>query len=124
MAGWWSGTPPGGSRRSIPFTTPTTARGGFLFRRREEFGLDYRDVDGQKQVLHQIYGGDGWQVPRLLAEMDAAEDFYFDSISQIVMDSWTKGRVMRGYEDRMRELAGKARSRALAGARLLDTSTK
>jgi 2-polyprenyl-6-methoxyphenol hydroxylase-like FAD-dependent oxidoreductase len=36
----------------------------------------------------------GWvQVPRLLAEMDAADDFYFDSISQIVMDSWIKGRV-------------------------------
>ena len=34
-------------------------------------------------------------VPRLLAEMDAAEDFYFDSISQIVMDSWIKGRVGR-----------------------------
>jgi 2-polyprenyl-6-methoxyphenol hydroxylase-like FAD-dependent oxidoreductase len=25
--------------------------------------------------------------------MDAATDFYFDSISQIVMDSWVKGRV-------------------------------
>ena len=69
------------------------ARGGFLFRRSEEFVLNYRDVEGQKQVLHQIYGRDGWQVPRLLAEMDATEDFYFDSISQIVMDSWTKGRV-------------------------------
>jgi 2-polyprenyl-6-methoxyphenol hydroxylase-like FAD-dependent oxidoreductase len=114
--------------------------------------LDYRDVAGQKRVLHHIYGADGWQVPRLLAEMDAAEDFYFDSISQIVMDSWTKGRItlvgdagyspgpavgggtsvamvgayvlaqelgragrnyqtgLRAYEDRMRELAAKARS--------------
>jgi 2-polyprenyl-6-methoxyphenol hydroxylase-like FAD-dependent oxidoreductase len=44
-------------------------------------------------MLHQIYGGDGWHVPRLLAEMDAADDFYFDSISQIVMDSWSKARV-------------------------------
>jgi hypothetical protein len=25
--------------------------------------------------------------------VDAADDFYFDSISQIVMNSWTKGRV-------------------------------
>jgi 2-polyprenyl-6-methoxyphenol hydroxylase-like FAD-dependent oxidoreductase len=118
----------------------------------EEFVLDYRDIDGQKRVLHQIYGGDGWQVPRMLAEMDAADDFYFDSISQIVMDSWIQGRItlvgdagyspgpavgggtsiamvgayvlaqelaqagrnyqtgLRAYEDRMRELAAKARS--------------
>src|SRR5215204_287727 len=143
---------PGRLAAIYPVHQTTTARGGFLFRRSEELALDYRDVDGQKQVLHRIYGEDGWQVPRLLAEMDAAEDFYFDSISQIVMDSWVKGRVtlvgdagyspgpavgggtsvamvgayvlaqelaeagsdyqagLRAYEDRMRELAAKARS--------------
>ena len=143
---------PGRLAAIYPVHQTTTARGGFLFRRREEFALDHRDIDGQKQVLHQIYGQDRWQVPRLLAEMDTADDFYFDSISQIVMDSWTKGRVtlvgdagyspgpavgggtsiamvggyvlaqelaqagrsyqtgLRVYEDRMRELAAKARS--------------
>jgi 2-polyprenyl-6-methoxyphenol hydroxylase-like FAD-dependent oxidoreductase len=143
---------PGRLAAIYPVHGTTTARGGFLFRRREEFALDHRDVDGQKRVLHEIYGQDRWQVPRLLAEMDAADDFYFDSISQIVMDSWTKGRVtlvgdagyspgpavgggtsiamvggyvlaqelaqagrnyqtgLRAYEDRMRELAAKARS--------------
>ena len=25
--------------------------------------------------------------------MDAADDFYFDSISQIVMDRWSSGRL-------------------------------
>ncbi len=84
---------PGRLAAIYPVHETTTARAGFLFRRKTELELNHRDVDGQKQVLHQIYGGDGWQVPRLLAEMDAAEDFYFDSISQIVMDSWTKGRV-------------------------------
>jgi 2-polyprenyl-6-methoxyphenol hydroxylase-like FAD-dependent oxidoreductase len=84
---------PGRLAAIYPVHQTTTARGGFLFRRSEELMLDYRDVDGQKQALHQVYGGDGGQVPRLLAEIDAAEDFYFDSISQIVMDSWTKGRV-------------------------------
>ena len=84
---------PGRLAAIYPVHGTTMARGGFLFRRREELLLDYRDVEGQKQILHHIYGRDGWQVPRLLAEMDAADDFYFDSISQIVMDSWTKGRV-------------------------------
>jgi 2-polyprenyl-6-methoxyphenol hydroxylase-like FAD-dependent oxidoreductase len=84
---------PGRLAAIYPVHGTATARGGFLFRRRNEFTLDSRDVAGQKQVLHTIYGRDGWQVPRLLAEIDAAEDFYFDSISQIVMNSWTKSRV-------------------------------
>ena len=84
---------PGRLAAIYPVHQTTTARGGFLFRRDEELLLDHRDVEGQKQLLHRIYGRDGWQVPRMLVEMDAAEDFYFDSISQIVMDSWVKGRI-------------------------------
>jgi 2-polyprenyl-6-methoxyphenol hydroxylase-like FAD-dependent oxidoreductase len=84
---------PGRLAAIYPVHGTTTARGGFLFRRSQEFPLDHRDVDGQKRALHHIYGRDGWQVPQLLDAIDAADDFYFDSISQIVMDSWTKGRV-------------------------------
>jgi 2-polyprenyl-6-methoxyphenol hydroxylase-like FAD-dependent oxidoreductase len=84
---------PGRLAAIYPVRGTTTARAGFLFRRAQELALDHRDVEGQKQALHQLYGRDGWQVPRLLAAVDDAEDFYFDSISQIVMDSWTKGRV-------------------------------
>jgi 2-polyprenyl-6-methoxyphenol hydroxylase-like FAD-dependent oxidoreductase len=84
---------PGRLAAIYPVHQTTTARGGFLFRLDEELVLDHRDVEGQKQLLHRIYGTDDWQVPRMLAEIDAAEDFYFDSISQIVMDSWVKGRI-------------------------------
>ena len=70
-----------------------TARGGFLFRRPAELPVDHRDVSGQKRILHEIYGSDGWEVPRLLHEMDTAADFYFDSISQIVLQSWSTGRA-------------------------------
>lgn len=84
---------PGRLAAIYPVHKTTTARAGFLFRRSEELALDHRDVGGQKQVLHEVYGRDGWQVPRLLAEMDAAQGFYFDSISQIVMEEWTRGRV-------------------------------
>ena len=84
---------PGRLAAIFPVHGTATARGGFLFRHSEELQLDHHDVHGQKQLLHRVYGRDGWQVPRLLAEIDAAEDFYFDSISQIVMDSWVKDRV-------------------------------
>ena len=39
------------------------------------------------------FAGLGWQVPRLLAEMETAGDFYFDTTSQIHMDTWSNGRV-------------------------------
>jgi 2-polyprenyl-6-methoxyphenol hydroxylase-like FAD-dependent oxidoreductase len=84
---------PGRLAAIYPVHHSPMARGGFLFRCRDELKFDHRDVDEQKQVLHRLYGKDGWQVPQMLAEMDATDDFYFDSISQIVMDSWTKGRV-------------------------------
>ncbi len=84
---------PGRLAAIYPVHGTTMARGGFLFRRDHEFDLDHRDTVGQKQALHEIYDGDGWQVPRLLAEVDAAEDFYFDSISQIVMSGWSTGRI-------------------------------
>ncbi len=84
---------PGRLAAIYPVLGTTSARGGFIFRHDTEFPIDHRDVAGQKRVLHEIYGRDGWHVPRLLAEMDAADAFYFDSISQIVMDSWTEGRV-------------------------------
>ena len=84
---------PGRLAAVYPVRETTMARAGFLFRRDEEVAVDPHDVQGQKRLLHHIYGQDRWQVPRLLDEMDAADDFYFDSISQIVMDRWSSGRL-------------------------------
>jgi hypothetical protein len=33
------------------------------------------------------------EVPRLLAELENADDIYLDSISTVVMESWNRGRV-------------------------------
>jgi 2-polyprenyl-6-methoxyphenol hydroxylase-like FAD-dependent oxidoreductase len=69
------------------------ARAAFLFRRRQQVDHHHRDLDRQRQLLREVYGGDGGEVPRLLAGLDHADDFYFDSISQIVMDRWSAGRI-------------------------------
>jgi 2-polyprenyl-6-methoxyphenol hydroxylase-like FAD-dependent oxidoreductase len=37
--------------------------------------------------------GMGWEVPVLLAGLDDAPDFYFDSCSQVILESWHRGRV-------------------------------
>jgi 2-polyprenyl-6-methoxyphenol hydroxylase-like FAD-dependent oxidoreductase len=55
------------------------------------------DVAGQKALLHGRFRGSGWECPQILQAMDAADDFYFDRVSQIRMGpeagSWTRGRI-------------------------------
>jgi 2-polyprenyl-6-methoxyphenol hydroxylase-like FAD-dependent oxidoreductase len=55
--------------------------------------LDHRDTDAQRRLVEHVFGGVGWRVPELLEYMRTAEDFYFDTVSQIRMPSWTRGRV-------------------------------
>lgn len=54
---------------------------------------DPHDTGQQREIIVRQFGELGWHVPRLLAELPAAPDFYFDTTSQIRMDSWSRGRV-------------------------------
>jgi 2-polyprenyl-6-methoxyphenol hydroxylase-like FAD-dependent oxidoreductase len=58
--------------------------------------LDYdrRDVDGQKALVRAAFTGQGWRVGDFLAAMDDAPDFYFDSLSQVELRSWSIGGVV------------------------------
>jgi 2-polyprenyl-6-methoxyphenol hydroxylase-like FAD-dependent oxidoreductase len=47
----------------------------------------------RKAVLTKVFADVGWEGPRILAEMENAKDVYFDRVSQIRMDRWTKGRT-------------------------------
>jgi 2-polyprenyl-6-methoxyphenol hydroxylase-like FAD-dependent oxidoreductase len=69
------------------------ARALFIFRTPEPLDYHYRDVDRQKQLLREHFAGIDWEVPRFLAELDAAPTFYFDSITQLRLDTWSRGRV-------------------------------
>ncbi|MDH2427721.1 FAD-dependent monooxygenase [Sphaerisporangium sp. TRM90804] len=69
------------------------ARAVFLFRRPTELRYGHRDVERQKALLREAFAGDGWHVPLLLKELEHAPAFYFDSITQIRMDTWSRGRV-------------------------------
>jgi 2-polyprenyl-6-methoxyphenol hydroxylase-like FAD-dependent oxidoreductase len=84
---------PGKLAATYPVRQTGQARAAFLFRRDHEFDYDHRDLERQRHLLRQVYAGEGWEVPRLLADLDHADDFYFDSISQIVMDHWSDRRV-------------------------------
>jgi 2-polyprenyl-6-methoxyphenol hydroxylase-like FAD-dependent oxidoreductase len=63
----------------------------FLTDPRLEF--DYRDTDGNKRLFAQRYAGMGWEVPHLLTGLAETPEVYFDSIAQVHLDSYARGRV-------------------------------
>jgi 2-polyprenyl-6-methoxyphenol hydroxylase-like FAD-dependent oxidoreductase len=40
-----------------------------------------------------VFGHARWEWPQIAGALDAADDVYFDSVSQIVMPAWSTGRV-------------------------------
>lgn len=47
----------------------------------------------QEELLRRALSGAGWEVPAILELMPKAKNFFFDSVSQIRMPSWSSGRV-------------------------------
>jgi len=75
----------------------------------------------QQELLEKRFTGAGWKVPRLLDAMRRATDFYFDSVGQVHLDEWSRGRVVllgdAGYCPS--PLSGLGTSLALVGAYIL-----
>jgi len=86
-----------------------------------EYTFDPRNIASQQQLVKMVYKDIGWQVPRLLQEMDKTTDFYFDAATLICMDHWSKNRVVllgdAGYC--ASPMSGQGTSLALIGAYLL-----
>ncbi|WP_329425157.1 FAD-dependent monooxygenase [Streptosporangium sp. NBC_01495] len=70
----------------------TEAKATFYFAS-PPLSYDRHDVEQQKKILAEAFADVGWEAPRLLDAMRDARDFYFDSISQVHVDSWSRGRV-------------------------------
>ncbi len=66
----------------------------FLFIFRAEL-LDSQPTaaPAERTVLRDVFGDMQWEVPEILARMEDVEEIYFDRVSQICMERWTKGRV-------------------------------
>ena len=69
------------------------ARALFMFRSKEELQYHYRDAVRQKELLRAAFVGMHAAVDRWLDELDRTPTFYFDSITQLQLDTWSRGRV-------------------------------
>lgn len=67
----------------------------FLFVFADERGhlTDLHDIAAKRAALRAHFGGLGWECPQILAAMDSCAELYFDPVSQIRMETWSKGRV-------------------------------
>jgi 2-polyprenyl-6-methoxyphenol hydroxylase-like FAD-dependent oxidoreductase len=96
------------------------AMAAFIFRTPALPGLDTRDVGACKQIVLDAYRGGGWELPRLLDRVSAADDLYFDSVSRVRLPSWSQGRVaLLGDAASCMSLFGNGSSLAITGAATL-----
>lgn len=67
----------------------------FLFVFRDEYmNNNFPTNNGEREkMLQNIFGDAGWECPHIFEEMTDDTNIYFDSVTQIRMDNWTKGRV-------------------------------
>ena len=50
-------------------------------------------VGAQRAFLRNAFADDEWELPQILARLDSCAELYFDRVSQIRMDTWSRGRV-------------------------------
>src|SRR5579863_9819497 len=98
----------------------------FLFKQPMQLSYDHHDVAQHKQLLTNVFADEGWEVPRLLERMQTAPDLYFDAVSQIRMESWSRGRAVllgdAGYCPAL--LTGQGSTLAMMGAYFLAGELK
>lgn len=47
----------------------------------------------QRAALARVFGDMEWEVPEILERMKDADEIYFDRVSQIRLERWTRGRI-------------------------------
>lgn len=82
----------GSDRRVCYFAGAGSTRAMFT-KSDPDLDVDQYDDEGLRALLRSDFAGDGWQTDRLLDEVTATPDFYFDDLRQVHMDSWHLGRV-------------------------------
>jgi 2-polyprenyl-6-methoxyphenol hydroxylase-like FAD-dependent oxidoreductase len=79
---------------------------------------------GPQTILPTVFGDLGWLVPDLLTHLRTTDSVYYDTISQVVLDRWSDGRVVLLGDAAwcVTLFAGYGSSLAVGGADLLGTA--
>ncbi|MVN22328.1 FAD-dependent monooxygenase [Mucilaginibacter arboris] len=119
MAGLYYGTL--GKRIGVFSAKQDTEARASLYFASPAITYNYRDIGQQKAMVRERFEGEEWQVPQLLKFMSGASDFYFDSVSQIKMNRWSRGRVvlMGDAAHCASPMSGMGTSMAVIGAYIL-----
>src|SRR5581483_8218792 len=76
--------------------------------------------------LSELFPEKEWELPSLLKSMNTTKDFFFDVVSQVRMDTWSKGRIAlvgdAGYCPTL--LTGYGSQLAMVGAYILAGELK
>jgi len=103
---------------------PKKAEAAFLFAQNDLNKI--RNENEQKQFLCNTFQDFGWETSKILELMSGSDDFYFDSVTQVKMKSWTKGRVAllgdAGYS--ASPMSGQGNNLAMVGAYILAGELK
>ena len=80
------------------------------------------DADEAKTIVRETFARDEWiEIPKILEQMERCDEFYFDSVSQILMPVWSRGRTVlvgdAAYCPSL--LAGEGAALAMSGAYIL-----
>lgn len=80
-----------------------------------------RDPKDQQKLIGEVFADSKWEMPRILASMKESPDFYFDTMAQIHMPHWSKGRatLVGDAAYSATPLSGQGTSMAIAGAYVL-----
>jgi 2-polyprenyl-6-methoxyphenol hydroxylase-like FAD-dependent oxidoreductase len=93
----------------------------FIFKEEERLDISYHDTKAQKELLTKVFKDEGWESRRILNQMESAPDFYFDSVSQIYLQPWSRGRttLVGDAAHCVSLLAGQGSALAMASAYVL-----
>lgn len=96
-------------------------RSAFFFMFDEHDDVAPAELEERKARIVRRFSGDGWEVPEILTRLDDTDALYFDTLSQVCMEHWSKGRVAvvgdAAYCPSL--LAGEGSGLAMAGAYIL-----
>jgi len=98
----------------------------FIFTSPQKLSYNHHDIEKQKEMLKIEFENAGWKCAELLSKMNTAPDFYFDVVSQIQMNSWSKDRVTLVGDacDCPSLLSGQGSTLAMVGAYILAGELK